>query len=121
MALMPDQLTLGTPNLWKLVTEDVEDLVCAIDTVVSQYQFENESRQAVMMEQLLDLCQRNTEQTVVLEQALTDLKQLQTQLIQTERISGLGQIAAGIAHEINNPANFILRICTMRGTIAISS
>jgi two-component system, NtrC family, sensor kinase len=102
-----EHLTLETPNLWKLVTEDVEDLVCAIDTVVSQYQFENESRQEVMLEQLLDLCHRNAQQTVVLEQALADLKQLQSQLIQTERISGLGQIAAGIAHEINNPANFI--------------
>jgi two-component system, NtrC family, sensor kinase len=107
MALRPEHLTLETPDLWKLVTEDVEDLVCAIDTVVSQYQFENESRQAAMMEQLLDLCHRNAQQAMVLEQALADLKQLQTQLIQTERISGLGQIAAGIAHEINNPANFI--------------
>jgi two-component system, NtrC family, sensor kinase len=107
MTLMPGDLTLETPNLWKLVTEDVEDLVYAIDTVVSQYQFENESRQAVMLEQLLDLCHRNERQTLVLEQALADLKQLQTQLIQTERISGLGEIAAGIAHEINNPANFI--------------
>jgi two-component system, NtrC family, sensor kinase len=107
MTLMPGDLTLETPNLWKLVTEDVEDLVHAIDTVVSQYQFENESRQEAMLEQLLDLCHRNERQTVVLEQALADLKQLQTQLIQTERISGLGEIAAGIAHEINNPANFI--------------
>jgi two-component system, NtrC family, sensor kinase len=107
MRLMPDDLTLETPDLWKLVTEDVEDLVYAIDTVVSQYQFENESRQAVMMEQLLDLCHRNGQQTLVLEQALTDLKQVQTQLIQTERISGLGQIAAGIAHEVNNPINFV--------------
>jgi two-component system, NtrC family, sensor kinase len=107
MALVPDDLTLETPNLWKLVTEDVEDLVCAIDTVVSQYQFENEVRQEVMLEQLLDLCHRNEQQTLVLEQALADLKQLQTQLIQTERISGLGEIAAGIAHEINNPNNFV--------------
>jgi two-component system, NtrC family, sensor kinase len=107
MTLMPDNLTLETPNLWKLVTEDVEDLVYAIDTVVSQYQFENESRQAAMMEKLLDLCRRNGQQTLVLEQALADLKQVQTQLIQTERISGLGQIAAGIAHEINNPINFV--------------
>jgi two-component system, NtrC family, sensor kinase len=107
MALAPERLTLQTPNLWKLVTEDVEDLVCAIDTVVTQYQFESESRQELLMEQLLDLCRRNEQQTLILEQALADIKQLQTQLIQSEKISGLGQIAAGIAHEINNPANFI--------------
>ena len=42
-----------------------------------------------------------------LEKALLDLQQTQAQLIQTEKMSGLGQMIAGIAHEINNPVSFI--------------
>ncbi|MDF5708517.1 MAG: AAA family ATPase [Nostoc sp. S4] len=42
-----------------------------------------------------------------LEQALKKLQQTQAQLIHSEKMSSLGQLVAGIAHEINNPVNFI--------------
>ncbi len=46
-------------------------------------------------------------QTQNLQQALKELQEMQMQLIHSEKMSSLGQLVAGIAHEINNPVNFI--------------
>jgi predicted ATPase/signal transduction histidine kinase len=47
------------------------------------------------------------EKTQQLQQSLEKLQQTQAQLVHTERISSLGQMLAGIAHEVNNPVTFI--------------
>ncbi|MEC4984417.1 MAG: ATP-binding protein [Oscillatoria sp. PMC 1068.18] len=54
----------------------------------------------LLLDQLQD---KNTD----LEVALTQLNQQQSHLIQSEKMSSLGELVAGIAHEINNPVNFI--------------
>ncbi|XQQ04924.1 MAG: GAF domain-containing protein [Leptolyngbya sp. IPPAS B-1204] len=59
---------------------------------------------ALQQAKLLTQTQQQAEQ---LAQALHDLQSTQSQLVQTEKMSSLGQLVAGIAHEINNPVNFI--------------
>ena len=59
---------------------------------------------AIQQSQLLTQTRQQAQQ---LEDTVRDLQQVQMQLIQAEKMSTLGQLAAGISHEINNPVNFI--------------
>ncbi|MBD2614064.1 HAMP domain-containing protein [Nostoc punctiforme FACHB-252] len=54
-----------------------------------------------------ELEDRVQERTTELKNTLEELQRTQSQIIQTEKMSSLGQLVAGVAHEINNPVNFI--------------
>jgi signal transduction histidine kinase len=47
-----------------------------------------------------------SKQNLVLESTIEQLKETETQLVQTEKLASLGRLSAGIIHEINNPLNF---------------
>lgn len=61
----------------------------------------------IIREQNVILETKVSERTQELNQSLEDLKQAQSQLVDSEKMASLGQLTAGIAHEINNPINFV--------------
>ncbi|MEG4204080.1 response regulator [Microcoleus sp. Pol7_A1] len=86
-----------------------QDLEITINKTLSHVQQlkENERFRQEREDKLQQSEAREREKAIQLEIALQNLQRTQAQLIQTEKMSSLGQLIAGIAHEINNPVNFI--------------
>jgi C4-dicarboxylate-specific signal transduction histidine kinase len=94
-ARLHHEITLHQHNLEKLVKEKTQDL----DAAVEELQAANE--ELYTKNQIIE------KQNQELLATLNHLKTTQSQLVQAEKMASLGTLTAGIAHEINNPLNFL--------------
>ena len=83
----------------KLVEEEIEKEKMAREIE------EEKNRMIVQQNEILE--KQVAERTKALQQSLENLQSTQQQLIQSEKMASLGELTAGIAHEIQNPLNFV--------------
>ncbi|MDY7022133.1 MAG: ATP-binding protein, partial [Cyanobacteriota bacterium] len=83
----------------------LENALLYADLAEANHTLENKVEQRT--QQLNQKNEEISQQNVMLQETLVQLKKTQAQLIQAEKMSSLGQMVAGIAHEINNPVSFI--------------
>ncbi len=94
-------------NQWKMIHWHVskpDNVQSSTDTYgIEEWKQKADTLEKLVAERTTDLIVKNEE----LNAAITNLKATQSQLIQSEKMASLGELTAGIAHEIQNPLNFI--------------
>ncbi|HEX6892752.1 MAG TPA: ATP-binding protein, partial [Chryseolinea sp.] len=95
-------ITISKPY-WKTWAFQILIVIVFISIIYSIIQYRSRSlkRQNILLEEKI------TMRTNDLKRSLDELKATQAQLIQSEKMASLGQLTAGIAHEIQNPLNFV--------------
>ncbi|MBU2913144.1 MULTISPECIES: ATP-binding protein [Reichenbachiella] len=74
---------------------------------IAEEQLEATEKLMITENQLKQALEHEKDSSTELKNTLNNLKSTQSQLVQSEKMASLGQLTAGIAHEINNPINFV--------------
>lgn len=96
----------GAPRAWQSFEIDLLQQLAA-QAAIALHQAELYEQSCIVALTATAQAQQLKRTTAELTQTLQALQKAQSQLVQTEKMSSLGQLVAGIAHEINNPVSFI--------------
>ncbi len=96
---------LGIQN--SLTNKNLRATLAEVQALSAQTLAQEAEKQQLLASQNETLEQQVNERTAELNRSLQELKSTQTQLIQSEKMASLGELTAGIAHEIQNPLNFV--------------
>ncbi len=94
-----------------VITKDGNTLICELDINRTRFgiqpHFRNITKRKLLERKIFEENQKLEKANAQLISLLEELKRTQLQLFQSEKMASIGQLAAGIAHEINNPVGYI--------------
>ena len=104
---IPIGLSLSLVRDYARTNRSLQQKVDEVARLSEQTLLQEQEKQQLLARQNEVLEHQVADRTAELKQSLADLRETQTQLIQREKLASLGELTAGIAHEIQNPLNFV--------------
>ena len=104
---LPISISIFLANQASFASRSLENKLIEVRDLSEKNIAQEKEKRQILATQNETLEKQVTERTYELKYSLDELKSTQSQLIQSEKMASLGELTAGIAHEIQNPLNFV--------------